>query len=127
MDRGGARRPSLRDRVIGIGAGSSLVPLLILFGLNAVDELDRSAFGLLLPEIRDYFHLNLKGITALSAAVIPASLIVAVPVARLADRSKRVPIALAGAGMWGVFSILTGLVPTVFLLGLTRIGAGLGR
>jgi len=127
MDRGRGRRPSLRDRAIAIGAGSSLVPLLILFGLNAVDELDRSAFGLLLPEIRDYFHLNLKGITALSAAVIPASLLVAVPVARLADKRRRVPIALIGAGTWGIFSILTGLVPTIFLLGLTRVGAGLGR
>ena len=117
----------LRDRVIAIGAGSSLVPLAILFGLNAVDELDRSAFGLLLPEIRDYFHLNLTGITALSAAVIPAGLLVAVPVARLADRFRRVPIALTGATMWGVFAVLTGLVPTVLMLGATRIGAGLGR
>jgi MFS family permease len=123
----GRRRPTLGARISAIGAGSPLLPLLILFGLNAVDELDRSAFGLLLPEIRDYFHLSLTGVTSLSAAVIPASLIVAVPVARLADRQKRVPIALIGAATWGLFSILTGLVPTILLLGLTRVGAGLGR
>ena len=118
---------TLRDRIAAIGAGSSLVPLAILFGLNAVDELDRSAFGLLLPEIRDYFGLSLTGITALSAAVIPASLLVALPVARLADRRRRVPLAVAGASAWGVFSVLTGLMPTIVMLGLARVGAGLGR
>jgi branched-chain amino acid transport system ATP-binding protein len=124
MDAG---RTTLRDRFAAIGGGAPLLPLLLLFGLNAVDELDRSAFGLLLPEIRDYFHLNLKGVTALAAAVLPASLLVAVPVARLADRTRRVPIAIVGASMWATFSVFTGLVPTVFLLGAARIGAGLGR
>src|SRR4029079_8328801 len=96
-------RLGIRARVAAIGGGAPLVPLAMLFGLNAVDELDRSAFGLLLPEIQDHFHLSLKGVTALAAAVLPASLLVAVPVARLADRWRRVPIALTGASMWGVF------------------------
>src|SRR5688572_18792425 len=38
--------------------GAAAFPLLILFGLNAVDELDRAAFTLLLPEIRDHFDLT---------------------------------------------------------------------
>ncbi len=37
--------------------------LLVLFGLNAVDELDRTAFAILVPEIRD----------ATSASPTPAS------------------------------------------------------
>ncbi len=123
----GERRLGLRARIAALGDGAPLLPLVLLFGLNAVDELDRSAFGLLLPEIQDHFHLSLKGVTALAAAVLPASLIVAVPVARLADRWRRVPIALTGASMWGVFAFLTGLAPTVFLLGASRVGAGLGR
>src|ERR671923_2523887 len=36
-----------------------LFPLVVLFGLNAVDELDRTAFAVLLPNIRDWFGLNL--------------------------------------------------------------------
>jgi predicted MFS family arabinose efflux permease len=118
---------SLRARVATIGGGASLVPLVILFGLNAVDELDRSAFGLLLPEIKKYFGLNLTGVTSLQAAVIPAGLLFALPIARYADRGRRRPIAIGGASAWGVFSILTGLAPTVVLLGLARVGAGLGR
>jgi branched-chain amino acid transport system ATP-binding protein len=117
----------LLQRLRAVGGGASLVPLVLLFGLNAVDELDRAAFGLLLPEIRDHFNLSLTGTTLLSAAIVPASLLVAVPVARLADRTRRVPIALTGATAWAVFSVLTGLAPTVVLLALARIGAGVGR
>jgi len=123
----GAAKPGLRERLFAIGGGASLVPLFILFGLNAVDELDRAAFGVLLPEIKDHFGLSLTGVTTLSAAIIPAGLLVGFPIARLADRRRRLPLAMTGATMWGVFAVLTGLVPTVFVLGLTRIGAGLGR
>lgn len=120
-------RQSIGQRVRGIGGGASIVPLLILFGLNSVDELDRTAFSLLLPEIQEEFGLGLTGITTLAAAVVPAALLFGLPVARLADRWKRVPIAITGASVWGAFSILTGIVPTLLLLGMMRVGAGLGR
>ncbi len=41
-----------------ICGGEAAFPLVVLFGLNAVDELDRTAFGILLPNIRDEFHLD---------------------------------------------------------------------
>ncbi len=120
-------RSGVGSRIARIGGGASLVPLLVLFGLNAVDELDRTAFSTLLPEIRDHFGLGLTGVTALQAAVIPAGLLIALPIARLADRGRRIPISVAGAATWGLFSIFTGLAPTVLILGLARVGAGLGR
>ena len=46
----GARHP-VRSLQQMVGDGP-VFPLLILFGLNAVDELDRTAFGILLPNIR---------------------------------------------------------------------------
>ena len=42
----------------GVCGGESAFPLVVLFGLNAVDELDRTAFGILLPNIRDEFGLD---------------------------------------------------------------------
>lgn len=127
MGAAAAKRVTLRDRLFALGGGVTVVPLAILFALNAVDELDRTAFSLLLPEIRDEFGLSYSGVTLLSAAVIPAGLLFALPIARLADRRQRKPIALIGASMWGVFSIFTGFAPTIFLLGIARVGAGLGR
>jgi ABC-type branched-subunit amino acid transport system ATPase component/predicted MFS family arabinose efflux permease len=102
-------------------------PLLILFGLNAVDELDRTGFGILLPEIRDAFDLDLQGILTLIAVVGVGSLAMQVPIAYLADRRSRVHITLIGAALWAVFSFATGLAFTVWALVVFRIGSGIGR
>jgi ABC-type branched-subunit amino acid transport system ATPase component/sugar phosphate permease len=101
--------------------------LLILFGLNAVDELDRTAFGILLPEIRDAFGLDLTSILALIAVVAAGALVLQIPIAQYSDRHRRVPVALGGALVWAVFSVMTGLVSSVFLLGVARAGSGIGK
>ena len=49
-------------------AAPALAALLILFGLNAVDELDRTAFAILLPEIRDEFGNVVEGAGVSAAA-----------------------------------------------------------
>jgi branched-chain amino acid transport system ATP-binding protein len=107
--------------------GAPLFPLGVLFGLNMVDELDRSAFGVLLPEIRDHFGLDTNGILTVVALSLLAALILALPLGFYADRWKRVPIAATGASVWGVFSVLTGLANNLWVLGSARAGAGLGR
>ncbi|HET6771719.1 MAG TPA: MFS transporter [Acidimicrobiales bacterium] len=107
--------------------GAPLFPLGVLFGLNMVDELDRTAFGVLLPEIRDHFGLDTNGILTVVALSLLAALILALPVGFYADRWKRVPIAATGASVWGFFSVLTGLANNLWVLGAARAGAGLGR
>ena len=72
-------------------------PLLILFGLNMADELDRSAFTVLLPEIREDFGLGTQGILGVVAVAGAAALLLTVPIAQAADRSNRVRLALLGA------------------------------
>ena len=112
------------------GAAASragLFPLMVLLGLNAVDELDRFAFNVLSPDISKTFGLDLGGITGLVAALGFINLVVGLPIGFLADRSNRVRIARLGAAVWGAFSALTAVVPNVFLLGVARVGAGLGR
>ena len=48
-----------------ITGGAPFFPLFVLFGLNAVDELDRTAFAVLTPEIHDHFRLDIQGILTL--------------------------------------------------------------
>jgi ABC-type branched-subunit amino acid transport system ATPase component/sugar phosphate permease len=110
-----------------VTGGEAIYPLLILFGLNAVDELDRTAFGILVPEIQDAFNLDLTGILVLIAVVGAVALALQIPIAQASDRHRRVPIALAGAAVWGVFSFMTGLVSTVIWLGIARAGSGIGK
>jgi ABC-type branched-subunit amino acid transport system ATPase component/MFS family permease len=117
----------LRSWFVGLGGGASVYPLFVLFGLNAVDELDRTAFGVLLPEIRDHFDLDLQGILTVVALSYVGSLLLALPIGFYADRLPRVAFAWVGGVIWAVFSVLTGLAFTVVMLGIVRAGAGLGR
>ena len=102
-------------------------PLAILFGLNMADELDRSAYLILLPEIRDDFGLSNSGILAVVAIAAAVALLLTVPIAHLADRSNRVRIALIGAALWGAFSLGTGFAFTVWMLVGMRSGAAIGQ
>jgi branched-chain amino acid transport system ATP-binding protein len=117
----------VRTWLHGVTGGAPYAPLLILFGLNAVDELDRTAFGILLPEIRDEFDLDLQGILGLIAVVALVSLLLEVPIAAMADRGRRVLIAGVGALVWAVFSMLTGVATSLLVLGIARTGSGLGK
>jgi branched-chain amino acid transport system ATP-binding protein len=111
----------------GITGGGPVYPLLILFGLNAVDELDRTAFSVLLPEIREEFGLNLTGVLGIVAAVGAAALVLQVPIAQLADRGSRSRLTLIGAAVWAVFSVATGLAWVLWALAVARAGSGIGK
>jgi len=108
------------DWLRGICGGEAAFPLLILFGLNAVDELDRSAFGILLPNIRDAFDLNLATALSIVALSTVAALALQVPIAQFADRSKRIPLVVGGALAWAFFSGMTGLSIGVIMLTVAR-------
>ena len=110
-----------------ITAGYALYPLIILFGLNAVDELDRTVFGVLGPEIRDHFGLNNQGYLTLIALTALGGLLLEVPLAYYADRLNRARIAVFGAAAWSVFGLVTGLSTTILMLVIARTGAGMGR
>jgi branched-chain amino acid transport system ATP-binding protein len=113
----------LRD----ICGGEAAFPLVVLFGLNAVDELDRTAFGILLPNIRDEFNLDDTKVLGLVALVSIAALVLQVPIAQYADRSRRVPLVIAGAVTWAMFSGLTGLATGVIMLVIARSGSAIGK
>jgi len=119
----------LRDewRPSAITMGQPIFPLAVLFGLNAVDELDRTAFAVLLPNIRDAFGLSDSGALTLVAVTTIAVIAVEVPLSFWCDRANRVRIATVGAAAWGCFSVLTGLAWSIAVLLVARIGAGIGR
>ena len=110
-----------------VTGGGPVFPIVVLFGLNAVDELDRTAFGVLLPDIQESFGLDLQGVLALVAFVLAGALALQVPIAHLADRHNRVAITIVGAISWGIFSVLTGLATSVVMLAVVRAGSGIGK
>ncbi len=108
-------------------AGVAAFPLVILFGLNMVDELGRTAFGILAPEIRDAFNLGNQGIFGIIGLVGVFALGGQVLIGYYADRFSRVKIAILGGILWGTFTLATGLVPTVVLLVIFRSLSAVGR
>ncbi|MGH8986467.1 MAG: MFS transporter [Acidimicrobiia bacterium] len=117
----------VRDWMQRTTGGAPFFPIFVLFGLNAVDELDRTAFGILLPEIRDHFDLDLQGILSVVGLSFVAALVLALPIGFYADRLNRTRIAVLGGIAWGAFSVLTGFAVTVVMLAIARAGSGLGR
>ena len=114
-------------RLRSIVGSESATPLVLLFLLNAVDELDRTAFQVLTPEIRDAFGLDNQGILSIIALVAAIGLGLQPFIGFLGDRRSRVRIAVAGATAWGIFSLLTGFAPVLVLLVAARCGSALGR
>ncbi|HEX2038674.1 MAG TPA: MFS transporter [Acidimicrobiales bacterium] len=107
--------------------GAPLFPLFLLFGLNVADELDRTAFAVLIPEIRDHFGLDNTGILTIIALVSVLAYGLQPIIGYYADRGSRVRIAVLGAAAWAVFSFGTGLATTVLMLTLTRAGSAIAK
>lgn len=120
-------RSDRRWSVKAITGGASAVPLTLLFAFNLVDELDRQAFALLAPEIRDAFGLNLTGILTIVALFTPVTILLGIPLGFFADRTRRVRLARVGAATWALFSFATGFALNVVQLALARLGSGIGK
>jgi ABC-type branched-subunit amino acid transport system ATPase component/predicted MFS family arabinose efflux permease len=106
---------------------AALFPLVVLFGLSAVDELDRAALAVILPNIRDWFGLSIFGVTLLTAATLPLGLLLELPVAYYADRVNRVRLAVIGAAVWTFFCALSGMALNIVLFAVARVGTAVGR
>ena len=110
-----------------LGAGASLFPLGVLFGIELLDQATQSAFNVLTPNIRDAFHLTNAGILLIVAIAGAAALACTLPIAVLADRTNRVRIALIGALVGAGFSIGLGLSTTAVLATVTLVGVSMGQ
>ena len=123
--RGAVRHPG--RWITDLAGGGPVYALMILFGLSMVDEMDRTAFGLLLPNIRDAFDMSNQGILSLVAVAALLGLSLQVPIAQMADRYRRTRLMLIGAAVFAAFSIGTGLAVSVWMLTLVRAGSGVGQ
>ena len=127
-DGGPPKKFRLSDlRLSNITGGAVVTPLLVLFVLNLVDELDRSAFTILVPEIRDAFNLDNQGIFTVIALVGAISYGFQPFIGFYGDRGNRSRLATIGGGLLLAFTLLTGLAPVVWVLVIARSGSAIGR
>ena len=107
--------------------GASATPLLVLFGMNLLDEFDRIAFAALTPEIRDAFNLTDGAIVAIGSVSSLFILVGALPLGYLGDRMKRVRLVTICAVIWSVMCVLVGLAWMVPILFVARLFGGVAR
>src|SRR5437764_13084114 len=117
----------LRRRLTEITGGEAIFPLAVLFLLYFFDEFDTGAFNVLAPNIKRSFHLTDRSFALVVVVNLGIVLVLAVPVGHWGDRVKRVVLVTIGAIVAGIFSFLTGVVATLALLVVVRIGNGVGR
>jgi branched-chain amino acid transport system ATP-binding protein len=106
--------------------GVLTLPVLVLTAIYFFDEFDTAAFNVLAPDIQRSFGLSDQAVSLLVIGNLSLLLLLAIPLSHFADRLPRrtfaVVLGLAAAG----FSFLTGVVGTVLLLWLVRLGNGIG-
>jgi len=111
--------------------GGDSRPVLLLLGISFFEVVDRSAAGLLLPEMMASFGLSDAAGTGIVSLAAVFGLALTLPIAYLADRRSRLRIMLLGGLAFTLFSIATGAVgllaatPLLFLT--TRTGAAIGQ
>ena len=110
-----------------LGGGVSLFPLGVLFAIELLDQATQSAFNVLIPNVRDAFHLTNAGILLIVAIAGAAALACTLPVAVLADRTNRVRIALIGALIGAAFSIGLGVAQTIVWATIALVGVSMGQ
>jgi ABC-type branched-subunit amino acid transport system ATPase component/MFS family permease len=104
-----------------------LAALLVLFGINAVDELARVAIAVSGPTIADSFGVGVNGVAVPFVLAFAAALGLAVPIATFADRGNRVRLALLGGIVFSIFSVFVGLAWTVWVLAIAMAGMQVGK
>ena len=110
-------------------APAPLAPLLVLAGLGAMTQFESAAYGVLLPDIKQSFHLSLEGLSVVMAVAAPFALLLDIPVAYAGDRVNRIRMTCFGFLIFMTFSAATGLAglfSSLPLLYLARIGTSVG-
>jgi predicted MFS family arabinose efflux permease len=108
--------------------GRAILSLVILSGIVGLNTVDRNMFGLLLPQIQQDIAIS---DAALGLLVGPAFMIVysvaGLPLAWLADRTRRRTIVTAGLALWSVVTLLTGFAQNLTQLLIARMALGAGE
>ena len=109
-----------------VTGGDPIGPLGILFAIYFIDEFDTAAFGTLVPEIKRAFDLTTSEFGTIVIMNLSIVLLLAVPVSHYGDKLPRRMLVFFGCIISGIFTGLIGVVTTVGVLFLVRIGNGIG-
>ncbi|MFL6735345.1 MAG: spinster family MFS transporter [Sphingomicrobium sp.] len=111
-----ASPPAVGPRILGL--------LALAYILNFVD---RNVIGVLAVPIRAEFGLSDTALSVLGVAFGIFYAVIAVPIARLADRGRRVDVVSGAIAVWSIFTAVCGLAQGYAQLVAARIGVAFGE
>jgi predicted MFS family arabinose efflux permease len=101
--------------------------LLLLATAYVLNFLDRNIIGILALPIRTEFNLSDTALGQVGVAFGLVYAIVALPIARLADRKRRVDVIAGAVAVWSLFTAACGLASTYAQLIAARMGVAAGE
>jgi MFS family permease len=110
-----------------MSAGLRRRVLTLLFLAYVLNFVDRNIIGILAVPIRKEFGLSDTALGGLGVAFGVLYAIVAIPIARLADRRSRVRTIGASIALWSLFTALCGAAQSYAQLAIARIGVAVGE
>ncbi|HEY8546652.1 MAG TPA: MFS transporter [Acidimicrobiales bacterium] len=112
------------DELTGDGP---MLALLVLTGLNAIDEVSRTSFAVVAPTVADHFGVGLAGVTVPFVLAFAAAFALAIPIASLADRRNRVRMALFGGLVFSVATSAVGISPNIWFVAVFLACSNIGK
>ncbi|HVB92199.1 MAG TPA: MFS transporter [Acidimicrobiales bacterium] len=120
-------RQKLQERLESLTGGVPTFALLVLTLLYFFDQFDTSAFNVLAPNVEQAFHLSDRNFGLIVIGNLTLVLCFAIVVGHYGDRLPRTRLVVIGGLLAGIFSFFTGVVGSVLLLVLMRLGNGVGQ
>jgi MFS family permease len=99
-------------------------PLVVIVGLNTVDELERAVLGVFGPNLKRYFGIDNATLGAIVGVQVLAVVLFAVPVGYLGTKIDRARILRWSVAIWTAFSVAIAwaIYLPLFFLGVFGIG-----
>jgi MFS family permease len=124
-----AERPDLEQPVglreaVRVGGVRTVA---ILGGVAAVDDIDNAVIQIFAPEIKDSLGLSITGLAVIGSTAGAVFVAGAIPIARLADRSKRNRIVAVATLAWSLAAAAIGVVRNTWQFVLARTVGGLAK
>jgi ABC-type branched-subunit amino acid transport system ATPase component/predicted MFS family arabinose efflux permease len=111
----------------GAFAQGGALMFVVLGLLISLDQLTLNAVQTIEPELRATFHMSNGAVVFITSASGLFYALGAIPMGWLADRTRRVPIVAAASLMAAVFTLLSGLAGSAFVLFWTLCATGVAK
>jgi MFS family permease len=115
----------LRGQVVEFVGGPARARVIVLLGsVLALNTAQISTVGAVAPQLERSLHIGNTKIGLLNSVALLVGAVAVIPVGRLVDRTRRIPLLAGSIVLWSVTTLLGAIAPSYSSLLLTRVGLG---